>query len=202
MGERRSARAIDRHCATLPLKNGHGGFCWEQYRNLSTDPVKNSTTHSGGNVKTKNVPQIAFILPVIQIAFPNAERGNTVTFRQFGNSAIMSTISVIRHSNGRMVFPCNSQATMPTNPRLGPPTSLNTVTWSESTRAVTLIIPRQNGVNIDSWDPQSRFVPQPGPTTYVKPPVRTVTSLTAVFPQTPIIQARPAASPNIVPGHR
>jgi len=83
-----------------------------------------------------------------------------------------ATINVIRRSDGRTYYPCGSQALPPTNPKAGTPTSGNTVLWNGRTRVVTLVVPRQNPVNVDTWSPQSRLRTYSGPVTYEKPPFR------------------------------
>ena len=93
----------------------------------------------------------------------------------------MTAIDMIRHSDGRIYYQCGTSPIPPTNPKAGSPTSGNTVIWNGRTRITTLIVPRQNPVNVDSWSPKSSLRNYSGPVTYTKPPFqRTVTdTLTA-----------------------
>ena len=84
----------------------------------------------------------------------------------------MSALGIIRHSDGRMVYPCGGSPIPPTNPKAGTPTSGNTVVWNSKTRQSTLLVPRQNPVIVDTWSPQSHLRTYSGPVTYAKPPFR------------------------------
>jgi len=88
------------------------------------------------------------------------------------NVSRMTALNVIRYSDGRTYYPCGRSAIPPTNPKVGPPALSNTVLWNGRTRIATLVIPRQNPVNIDSWAPQSHLRSYSGPVTYEKPPFR------------------------------
>ena len=123
--------------------------------------------HAGLSFSTRTAPRIAFIRLSFQLVFSDAEKeGVSLTFNG------MATISVIRHSDGRTYYPCGTSPYPPTNPKAGTPTSGNTVVWNGRTRATTLVVPRQNPVNIDTWSPQSHLRNYTGPVTYGKPPFR------------------------------
>jgi hypothetical protein len=79
----------------------------------------------------------------------------------------MTVINVIRYPDGRTIYPCGVSPFPPTNPKLGQSQG-NTVTWNENTRVKTVIVPRQNPVNLDAWAPKSN-IRYTGPTTYAKP---------------------------------
>ena len=124
-------------------------------------------TKNSLRVFTALLPRIDFTRSLFQlIAFRCRKKECLSKFQR------MTAINVIRHSDGRTFFRCGASPIPPTNPRKGPPTSLNTVVWSERTRVTTLIIPRQNGVNLDTWSPQSNLRTYSGPVTYAKPPFR------------------------------
>ena len=81
-------------------------------------------------------------------------------------------MDVIRHSNGYTYYKYGTSTNPPTNPKAGSPTLGNTVLWNSGTRAVTLVVPRRNPVDVDSWLPQSHLRTYSGPTTYEKPPMQ------------------------------
>ena len=108
----------------------------------------------------------------------------------------MATIEMIRLSDGRTLYPCGLTERMPTNPKAGTPTSGNTLNWNGRTRQTTLLVPRQNPVNIDSWSPQSglRYTGQPA--VYSKPqPLRAAADASATARRTPIASPCPVVPP-------
>ena len=112
--------------------------------------------------------------------FQNAEGENDSSlFRS------MATIDMIRRSDGRTYYPCGTLPYPPTNPKAGTPTSGNTVIWSERTHRTTLVVPRINPVNVDSWSPRSSRSNYSGPVTYSKPPRPGVNSASDVRKQAP-----------------
>lgn len=88
------------------------------------------------------------------------------------NSDKMAAIDLIRYSDGRVLYQCGTSPIPPTNPKAGSPASGNTIIWNGRTRVSSLIIPRQNPVNLDTWAPQSSSRTYSGPVTYSKPPFR------------------------------
>ena len=93
-------------------------------------------------------------------------------FRSDAEKNRMTAINnIIRGPDGRFLFRCGTPPP-PTNPKAGPPASGNTVIWNERTRVSSLVIPRQNSVNLDTWAPQSHLRTYSGPVTYAKPPFR------------------------------
>lgn len=109
----------------------------------------------------------------------------------------MATINVIRSSDGRTLYPCGTTAYPPTNPKMGIKQG-NTVTWSERTRITTIIIPRQNPVNIDSWSPKSS-IPNTSPVTYPNPSARVAIASPAGGRKAVIINPCPPAPGLISP---
>lgn len=80
-----------------------------------------------------------------------------------------ATIDVVRHSDGKTYYARGASATPRTNPKRGIDAG-NTLIWNGRTRVSTLIIPRQNPVDVDSWTPRSRSYSYSVPVTYEKPP--------------------------------
>jgi hypothetical protein len=76
-------------------------------------------------------------------------------------SLIMTTINVIRYADGRTYYNCQNPSRPPTNPKAGTTTSGNTLIWNGRTRETTLIVPRQNPVDVNQWTPSSSPFSQP-----------------------------------------
>jgi hypothetical protein len=53
----------------------------------------------------------------------------------------MTSINVIRYTDGRTIYNCKNPAYPPTNPKISPEN--NTVYWNERTRETTVVVPRQ-----------------------------------------------------------
>ena len=106
----------------------------------------------------------------------------------------MITIDVIRHSDGRTFYRNGSSPIAPTNPRTGPPTLSNTVIWSGKTRVTSVIIPRQNPVNLDTWESQSRLRTYSGPVTYERPAARQSSTSSTVVRQSIAATCSPTAA--------
>ena len=107
-------------------------------------------------------------------------------------------IDMIHRSDGRTLYPCGARAyPPPTNPKAGTPTSGNTLIWNERNRQTTLVVPRQNPVNIDSWLPQSSTRSRFTPSTYQKPQaLRAAAESAAASRRTPLSPSCPSVLPN------